>query len=273
MTFDDAASRLETVAWTFAKTMPNNPHYWTLRKAWPGGSEDFEAVVQFIRDAGHTIRFGRTDYRCLNVNGWRYWTMGSPLDQTTLINRCRLNTPCLYDEIAPVYEEMHATPEAAAENVRLFEMIGCRGGSVLDIGCGTGLFLDCAAPDEYCGIDPSGRMLERLGKKYPTARTIQTPLESFWSGRKYDLVVSLFGAASYVTPDAVERARRWVHPYGRLVMMFYKPGYVPVTHLQSGVAVPFFEYTGPGVPFGNYVIAGGGVNETVSAEDGLRSGT
>jgi hypothetical protein len=77
--------------WIFAKTMPQNPHEYTLRKAWDA-DVPFEAVVQYIRDHGYDMKFGGRNYRCLDVGKHRYWTMGAALAQTTLINRA-VNPP------------------------------------------------------------------------------------------------------------------------------------------------------------------------------------
>jgi ubiquinone/menaquinone biosynthesis C-methylase UbiE len=47
---------------------------------------------------------------------------------------------------------------------------GCK---VLDLGCGTGLLLELLAlqPEDYLGIDPSGKMLEELKRKFPEHET------------------------------------------------------------------------------------------------------
>jgi hypothetical protein len=71
--------------WTFAKTMPQNPHEWLARKAVPDA--DFVAAVLFIRANGYTKMFGRKGYVCFNLGPHRYWTMGNPMSDTTIINR------------------------------------------------------------------------------------------------------------------------------------------------------------------------------------------
>ncbi len=89
---------LERQTWTFAKTMPNNPHYWTLRKRWNGTDQSFCDTVAFIRAHGIRVKHGKTYYTVLDYNGHRYWSMGRPIGTreefetnpqpiTTLINR------------------------------------------------------------------------------------------------------------------------------------------------------------------------------------------
>ena len=73
------------VRWQFAKTMPHDPHEYTVRK-W-GDPEEFEAAVVFIREQGYDDLYKRRWYRAYDLDGWKYWTMGAPVGQTTIINR------------------------------------------------------------------------------------------------------------------------------------------------------------------------------------------
>ncbi len=87
-TVTEVQELLEAATWTFAKTRPNNPHFWTLRKQWQDPTA-FEAVVQFIYDHGEDeVWRDRVRYRVLHLNGWKYWSMNEPASKTTLMNRC-----------------------------------------------------------------------------------------------------------------------------------------------------------------------------------------
>lgn len=80
---------LEAAEWRFAKTMPENPHEYTLRKTW-GDEGAFARVVEFIRAHGETERYppgSRNRYKVLVLGGHKFWTMGWPVDKTILINR------------------------------------------------------------------------------------------------------------------------------------------------------------------------------------------
>jgi hypothetical protein len=87
---------LETAAWIFARTMPKNPHWYTLRRQWENDN-DFVFVVQFIRRYGLVERFPDPvkgwPYIYFDLDGFHYWTMGDELDATTLINRKPLACP------------------------------------------------------------------------------------------------------------------------------------------------------------------------------------
>ena len=44
-----------------------------------------------IRRHGYQKVYGRATYTYLDIDDWQYWTMGSPLSETILINRARLS--------------------------------------------------------------------------------------------------------------------------------------------------------------------------------------
>lgn len=72
--------------WRYAKTMPQFPHWYTLRTDWPDTAR-FERCIIYIREHGYQKVFGRTTYTYLNFREYKYWTMGSPAKETKLINR------------------------------------------------------------------------------------------------------------------------------------------------------------------------------------------
>jgi hypothetical protein len=243
LTFEDVAAALvDQSNWIYAKTMPECPHHYTLRKHWKA-DVPFEGVVQYIRDHGYREKFGRSYYTRLDINNLKYWSMGAPLPATILINRAEIDRPEPYDAIAPLYDDMWSTPTAEAENRAVIDALGYRGGSVLDVGCGSGLFLDYVEPDAYLGIDPSAGMLASMKAKHPHAETIQARFEAFYSGaRRFDLIVGLFAAPSYIEPAAFSRLRSLLAPGGRYFLMFYRDGYEPETHKAAGLEIPFYNW-------------------------------
>jgi hypothetical protein len=73
--------------WTFAKTMPQCPHEYIVR-----GRVDenlFEQLVRHIRANGFEAPFYDEKYIYFEEGGMLYWTMGAPVNETTIINRCR----------------------------------------------------------------------------------------------------------------------------------------------------------------------------------------
>lgn len=69
---------IESQKWRYAKTMPENPHFYTLCKDWD--DQDLVDFVLYIRENGYTEKFKGQSYTYLNLNGYKYWTMGYPID-------------------------------------------------------------------------------------------------------------------------------------------------------------------------------------------------
>jgi len=78
------------VRWKYAKTMPKHPHEYTV-KEWDLENVDmFNKFVVFIREEGYDEYFYRRKMRYCNIEGYKYWTMGAPLEKTILINRAKI---------------------------------------------------------------------------------------------------------------------------------------------------------------------------------------
>lgn len=74
--------------------MPECPHEYTVRdlsaegrKTTAMGDLEFEWFVRLIRAEGILGRWGNRVHPYLRVGGWEYWTMGDPVEETTIINR------------------------------------------------------------------------------------------------------------------------------------------------------------------------------------------
>ena len=84
----EISAALLSQKWIYAKTQPKSPHEYCLRKDWLA-KISFDDVVMYIRQHGYHEMFGRRLYTYCNFDGYRYWTMGSPLRDTILINRSK----------------------------------------------------------------------------------------------------------------------------------------------------------------------------------------
>lgn len=78
---------IRNCVWTFAKTYASfAPHEYIVKEKL-NKDKDFEFLVNLIRMRGYPSRFGAREYIYLNIDGFKYWTMGNPLSQTKVINR------------------------------------------------------------------------------------------------------------------------------------------------------------------------------------------
>ena len=84
----DLLAFVESVTWTFAKTYAATwPHEYIVRDR--VDHELFVKLVEHIRANGYEGSFYRRRITYFDHDGRVYWTMGAPIDETTIVNRCR----------------------------------------------------------------------------------------------------------------------------------------------------------------------------------------
>lgn len=78
---------IDSLQWTPNTADPNWPCDYIVR-----GQVDenlFMMLVQHIRSQGYVSKFYERDFTYYDHGGMVYWTMGEPIGETTIINRCR----------------------------------------------------------------------------------------------------------------------------------------------------------------------------------------
>jgi hypothetical protein len=73
--------------WTFAKTIPEWPHEYLVRDR--VDARLFEELVHHIRRHGRKQLFYHRILVYFEEDEFLYWTMGEPVQETVIINRCR----------------------------------------------------------------------------------------------------------------------------------------------------------------------------------------
>ena len=125
-----------------------------------------------------------------------------------------------YDKIAKTYDARFQSKIALIENELATANLPTR--NVLDLGCGTGLYLDYCQPSGYVGLDISQGMLAVARAKFADATFIQSDMSAIpLPDNSVDAVVSLFGSFSYcLTPHrCVNEIYRVLRPEGRVFVM------------------------------------------------------
>ncbi len=77
----------DQVKWTYAKTMPEWPHEYIVRSK--VDETLFVDMVKHIRKYGYQGYFYKRPITYFDEDGMTYWTMGEPLEETIIINRCK----------------------------------------------------------------------------------------------------------------------------------------------------------------------------------------
>lgn len=83
-----ARELIKVNSWQFAKTMRWCPHWYTLRRRW-SSQDDFEWFVRFVRLYGVVESWRNYRHVYFYDQGWKYWSMGAPVETTILVNRAR----------------------------------------------------------------------------------------------------------------------------------------------------------------------------------------
>lgn len=129
-----------------------------------------------------------------------------------------------YDTLAEHYDEGYLAPRDIAENELIRRITRpLTSGPVVDLGCGTGLFIDLhnGSVGEYHGFDLSPRMLEHARTKHPSHRFVEHDMDDPWpieDGRAGS-VVSLFAFHYSDTPaSAISEMVRVLRPGGRFFL-------------------------------------------------------
>lgn len=225
--------------WRFAKTMPNEPHWYTLRKDWD--DEEFVYFVEYIRRHGYASVYNGRKYIKLNINGYMYWTMGAAINKpdgspyTILINRALINYETNYDKISENYDTLFNDEESVKEDKELLALLDIKG-SVLDVGCGTGLLLDYMKVEKYIGTDVSNGMLNVFRDKHPEVELYNTTVKDFFTYEKFDTILGLYGVGSYMTNAEFKKLEKLLSAGGKIYIMSFKEGYSPVTYQKTGIS-------------------------------------
>ena len=78
---------INRVTWTYAKTIPDWPHEYIVRDK--VDEEMFIEIVRHIRKFGYKGFFYQKQFTYFEQDELVYWTMGAPIEETTIINRCK----------------------------------------------------------------------------------------------------------------------------------------------------------------------------------------
>lgn len=238
-------SIIENAKWKFAKTYATfSPHEYIV-KGEHCSVEDYLFLAASILQHGHIEQFMNKQRKYLHIGNYKYWLMTDKIEESKVLNRASHG---VYDLIADKYDEMFSDAKSKKEDEQLAiflnNEIGIEG-NVADIGCGTGLLLELThiPPSNYCGIDPSQKMISKLLSKHPEYKPSVEVLnaeewlkKSIKERTKFDRIFMLWGVMSYVKPEIVYGILKRLKPNGIFYGTAFDPYYIPEAYKRAKVA-------------------------------------
>lgn len=220
-----ARTLISRVHWTWAKTYISIPHEYIVRGRCGLTDAEFVYLINAQREYGIPEQWHKYNFPYLYIDGYKYWTMGSPIDETTVINRQKVFSE--FDSIDAAEEQQ---PDEIYNQVSQLFHDTFPGRDVYEAGCGTGITFERfhLDPYKYRGVDPSMQAIEQFKASHPelSRRLFVNSFEesvNYWK-QGTAVVLATFGAASY-----------FMQPYLKILaesgvdyfLMFYREGYCP----------------------------------------------
>lgn len=76
---------LNTQGWTFAKTMPEIPHYYIVRDNLSDSDKKlFDEFDEFINNNGYSEEFYSKQYTYYNIGDYKYWVIENILNRAEI---------------------------------------------------------------------------------------------------------------------------------------------------------------------------------------------
>ena len=82
------ADMMASLPFKFAKTMPENPHEYTVRS--PETEEAYVALFNMCHAEGRQVKFGKYWYKYFLYGDYDYWPMTTFLPISRIINRAKV---------------------------------------------------------------------------------------------------------------------------------------------------------------------------------------
>lgn len=248
MNYDESYARslIARVKWTWAKTYVAIPHEYIVRDSCGLTDDEFEYLVHAQREHGIPEQWHKYNFPYLYIDGYKYWTMGDAIENTTVINRQKVFSE--FDSIG-IFEERviyngrdltHCDYELLLSD--FYYTFKDNEQEIYEVGCGSGLTYEYFQidPKKYWGVDPSKKAIEKFKSSHPELkdRLFCSSFEEsvrYWTKGKY-IVLATFGAASYFMKPYLKILAESGQEY---FLMFYNEGYCP----ESFKDMHHFDYT------------------------------
>jgi len=151
----------------------------------------------------------------------------------------------VFDELASKYDDTFQRKVDLVENRIAFSLVPCNG-HILDLGCGTGLYLEYCHSNGYIGLDISPKMLEVARSKFPDHTFIEGDMANMpmLVDESFEAIISTFGSFSYcLQPEkAIDEMWRILQPGGDIFIMALSKRYRKRRSHIVGNRIPFLTW-------------------------------
>lgn len=133
-----------------------------------------------------------------------------------------------YDEVADIYDKSFLSKTAKVEDELIYGWLHrfLHMSSILDLGCGTGAFLEHLSWQDYVGLDSSKKMLKLAHQKFPRHAFVLADMRKLpFKNEVFSNAVSLYGPLSYAGPEALVEADHVLVKGGRFFHMVFSKKY------------------------------------------------
>ena len=219
---DKVREFIQRCKWVWAKTYLDVPHEYIARYKCALKDDEFLYFCHAQRELGVTEKWGPYVHQYLYIDGYKYWTMGNPYEETTVMNRQKVFTE--FRSLGFPLPKCYTDSQAA---VVVGALLQFGNKPIFEMGCGEGNLIDLMNL-QYYGCDPLKENIVELKLKHAGFGQ-RASVKSFeecckrwleWDG----VIVGTFGVASYIMEQYLKKIPETKADY---FLMFYREDFCP----------------------------------------------
>lgn len=212
--------------WCWATSMIDIPHEYIHRDKCALSKDEFYYFVNAQRENGVHERWGKYNFPYLYIDGYKYWTMGDPLETTWILNRQKVFNE--FDFLEWPIPKLYTIREMDTMVKTILFTFKDR--KIFEAGIGNGDFMKLASlqPESYYGVDPSKKSIAQFRENVSgiyrrcSTKSFEESINKWLAANS--VIIALFGAASYFMHQYLEKLGESGLDY---CLMFYREDFDP----------------------------------------------